>query len=215
MSRNAEAVLPFAGEDRRFRFGIAEHRRLQETLDCGVSEIVSALHGYVSARRVGASLADIVGAGLLGRIRPDEIRELIFQGLVGGGMEPGAAGALCKRWVLDRPPLENAETAYAVGIAALAGASDEEAGAPEGEPMGGSAPLPRGKLRFGRGGFYDLGARAGFTPQAVDAMSLWQFQAAIGGFAAFHGAGSDRLNEEDAAWLGELVLTGDSAASIH
>ncbi len=32
-------------------------------------------------------------------------------------------------------------------------------------------------------------------------MSLWQFQAAIGGFAAFHGGDKDVLEKEDAERL--------------
>ncbi len=144
MSRNGDIALELGGEERTFRFGVAEHRRLQEALDCGVSEIVQDLHPYVSASQAGASIGDILTARVLGRIRVDHIREVLFQGLVGGGLKTDDASRLCRTWVLDRPILEAAPVAYAVGIAALVGVPDEEAASP-GEPEGGQPPSPEEK----------------------------------------------------------------------
>jgi hypothetical protein len=37
-------------------------------------------------------------------------------------------------------------------------------------------------------------------------MSLWEFGAAVGGFAKFHGHKSDKLDDEAAADLAEFLL---------
>lgn len=47
----------------------------------------------------------------------------------------------------------------------------------------------------------------GFSPQQVDAMSMWQFMAAVEGYAAAHnpkkpGSLSESDKDELAAWLG-------------
>jgi hypothetical protein len=126
MSRDGSITYPLGGEDRLFRFGLAEHRRVQEELDMGVSLIVQNLHGYVTASRK-ATLSAILAAGLVGDIRKDQIRAVLFNGLIGGGLSPNAAGELCATWVDARPVLELAPAAYAVGLAALVGAEDEDA----------------------------------------------------------------------------------------
>jgi hypothetical protein len=101
MSRNGDIVQSLGGEERTFRFGLAEHRRLQEKLGVGLSLIVQALHPYVTALQArdanGApvfSLDQIILTKLLGDIRPEHIREVLFQGLWGGGMSPEEAAAL-------------------------------------------------------------------------------------------------------------------------
>lgn len=134
MSRDGSISLPLGGDEHRFRFGIAEHERVQEKLDMGVSLIVQNLHPYVSAVRAGLPLGRVLDAGMLGDVRREQIRAVILNGLVGGGMEPNDAGRLVKMWVDNRPLLEPAPLAYAIGIAALVGAEDEDAaGEPKGE----------------------------------------------------------------------------------
>jgi hypothetical protein len=135
MSRNGDIVQSLGGEERTFRFGLAEHRRLQEKLGVGLSLIVQALHPYVTALQArdanGApvfSLDQIILTKLLGDIRPEHIREVLFQGLWGGGMSPEEAAVLCRDCV--EPPrgiLHTAPIAYAVAIAALLGPDDEDA----------------------------------------------------------------------------------------
>jgi hypothetical protein len=157
MSRAAEITLEFAGEERFFRFRIGEHRRLQDALDVGVSEIVQSLHPYVQASREKMGIGQILALGLLGAVRVQHIHQVIFQGLIGGGMTPVDAGRLCQAWVLERPVLENAAVAYFIGIAALIGTEDEK---PAGEPAGEGAPPSSPKARSGSG-------KTGSTPSAA------------------------------------------------
>jgi hypothetical protein len=139
MSRNGDTIQSLGGEERPFRFGLAEHRRLQEKLNVGVSLIVQNLHPFVTALGAGLSLDQIILHKLLGDIRIEQIGQVIFEGLVGGGMSPVEAGVLRRDWVDQRPVLESATIAYAIGLAALVGAEDEPAA---GESKGAEAVPP-------------------------------------------------------------------------
>lgn len=139
MSRNGDTVQSLGGEDRLFRFGLAEHRRLQEKLNVGVSLIVQSLHPFVTALAAGLSLDQIILHKLLGDIRIEQVGQVIFEGLVGGGMSPAEAGVLRRDWVDQRPLLESVTIAYTVGLAALVGAEDEPAA---GESKGGVSEPP-------------------------------------------------------------------------
>src|SRR4051812_21056295 len=122
MSRNGDIVQSLGGEERVFRFGLAEHEGLQEKLGVGVSLIVQNLHPFCSAVAAGLTLGQTLNHKLLGDVRPEQVRELLFRGLVGGGMSPEVAGKLCREWVEPpRPLIHTAPIAYAVGIAALMG----------------------------------------------------------------------------------------------
>lgn len=145
MSRNGDIVLSLGGEERTFRFGLAEHRRLQEKLGVGLSAIVQALHPFASAVNGGLSLGQTLDHRLLGDLRPDHIREVFFQGLVGGGLSPEVAGVICRDWVEPpRPLIHTAPIAYTIGIAALVGAEDEDAaGNPAGAEAGSPSPTAK------------------------------------------------------------------------
>lgn len=133
MSRDGSIMLMLGGEDRLFRFGLAEHERLQEALDMGVSLIVQNLHPYAASTRAGLPIARVLDAGVLGNVRLDQIKAVILNGLIGGGMTPNDAAKVVAAWVDNRPVLENALTAYTIGLAALIGPEDEDAA---GELMG-------------------------------------------------------------------------------
>jgi hypothetical protein len=139
MSRNGDTVQSLGGEERAFRFSLAEHERLQEKLGMGVSLIVQNLHPFVTATMAGLSLDRIILNRLLGDLRMEQIAGVIFEGLVGGGMSPVEAAKLRQTWVYDRPLIETAPIAYAVGLAALIGPEDEDSA---GEPKGGEAEPP-------------------------------------------------------------------------
>lgn len=141
MSRNGDTLQSLGGEKRQFRFGLAEHRRLQEALHdkLGLSLIVQNLHPFALALAAELSLREILTARMLGDIRIEQVREVIFQGLIGGGMSPQEAGRVCFEWVDSRPLTETAPVAYAVGMAALIGPPDEDA---VGEQQGGEAAPP-------------------------------------------------------------------------
>lgn len=113
MSRSAEISLAFGGEDRLFRLPLGRLRALQEKTDCGPMELL---------RRF-----------LAGEWRVDDLRETIFQGLVGGGMGQGEATTLLKASFDDLPLQPFVTVAQAIVMAAVVGAEDEDLGEPEGE----------------------------------------------------------------------------------
>lgn len=46
----------------------------------------------------------------------------------------------------------------------------------------------------------------GFTPQQIDAMSLWQFQSAVNGYADAHDPDGDKgLDQEELNELSQLI----------
>lgn len=117
MSRTAEIVLAFGGEDRTFRLNIGRLRALQEKTDAGPQELLSRL--------------------LQGTWRVDDLRETLLQGLIGGGSSSADATRLLKSDFDDLPFGQFVQTAQAVLAATLVGAPDEEdetSGEPLGEP---------------------------------------------------------------------------------
>ncbi len=118
MSRTAEVVLAFGGEDRAFRLNIGRLRALQEKVDAGPMELI---------QRFAA-----------GTWRVDDIRETLLQGLVGGGMSSADATRLMKTDFDDLPFQQFVQVAQVVLLATLMGApdeaEDEESGEPTGEP---------------------------------------------------------------------------------
>lgn len=98
-SRHAEIGLEFGGEDRRFRLALGELRELQEKTDAGPAHLLQRLTD--------------------GTWRVDDIRETLRLGLIGGGMTPSEALALCRRYVDDRPLLESLPLARAVLLVVL------------------------------------------------------------------------------------------------
>lgn len=138
MSRSGLIPWPLGGVERWFCLDLAAEDRIQEDTDMGVSLIVQDLHGFVTAQRAGVAVGDILNAGLIGDIRKKRVRSILLHGLIGGGATPNEAAAICGTWVDPRPVLEIAPAAYAVGIACLVGAGDEDA---TGESKGEGARL--------------------------------------------------------------------------
>lgn len=113
MSRSAEVTLAFAGEDRQFRLPIGRLRALQEKCDCGPMEMLTRFAG--------------------GTWRVDDLRESIYQGLIGGGMEAHEAARLLKTDFDDLPLQQFVPICQAIVMAAVVGAPDEDAGEFQGE----------------------------------------------------------------------------------
>lgn len=152
MSRAGDIELDFAGETRRFRIAIGEIRKIQEKCDAGPGEIAQRLAPFLAyaaaraeARARGVEPPSLMAALMtsgVGNWRVDDVREPILQGLIGAGMEPGPATRLVRGWVEERPLAESIPIAFAVMMAAIAGAEDEQpAGEPQGE-AGASRPSP-------------------------------------------------------------------------
>lgn len=133
MSRSGEVILPWGDADRTFRLGIREWEKVQEKCDAGPAEILARLAPAFSALQQGLTFDQIVSMGYLGRWRVHDVREPLYRGLIGGGMDPTAAGKVIRELVDERPLLEPMAVAYQVVLASITGAQDEPAGEPAGE----------------------------------------------------------------------------------
>jgi len=116
MSADGSIELAWAGEDRRFRIGIGEFRSLQES---------------VNARRVLISAPLVGPAALLQMLRtndawPDDVRDVLKAGLVGGGVTLTEATKLLIRQFDGKPVLEHTKTAFLILLAGLVGVPDDE-----------------------------------------------------------------------------------------
>ncbi|KAB2781265.1 gene transfer agent family protein [Brucella anthropi] len=111
MSRDASITLDFADGTYKFRLAWGQLAELQENCDAGPYVILERLQNR--------------------SWRLNDIRENIRLGLIGGGMDPMSALKLVKRYVEDRPLLENVKLAQAVLTVALIGAPEEEVGEPK------------------------------------------------------------------------------------
>jgi hypothetical protein len=136
MSRGGEVTRLWGDTERTFRLGIGEWRKVQETCDAGPAEIAARLAAWASARRrlPNANFLDLLASGGLGGWRVDDIREPLFRGLIGGGMDPTSAGRLLRDLHDERPLMENVDLALEVVLASLIGPTDEPVGEPAGEP---------------------------------------------------------------------------------
>lgn len=130
-----------------------------------------------------------------------DIFETCRIGLIGGGMKPKDAHVLCKRYVMDVPPLDNLNLAKMILIAALHGAPEEDrAGSNKDD---GKAVQEDVKLKSRD--YYGAGAIMGYTPQEVDEMSMHQAKAAFDGYSNHHSAANGRMTEDEKSELFEMV----------
>lgn len=114
MSRHGDVVAPFGTEERTFRLGIGELRKIEETCDAGAPELLMRLAPLVRGLQGGLTFAQLLEAGLLGRWRIDDVRAVILQGLIGGGMEPTLAGVLVRAEFDDKLSLAHAPLAFLI-----------------------------------------------------------------------------------------------------
>lgn len=135
MSRAGEITLEFGGEERVFRLALGQWRKVQEKCDAGPAELLARLAPMFAARRQQLNMAQIMGNGLLGTWRVDDVREVILQGLLGGDTPGPKALELVKDWVDERPIFESVEIAYQVVLASVFGVEDEK-------PVGESQAAP-------------------------------------------------------------------------
>ena len=100
--------LDWADGHHAFRLAIAQLRELQDKTGVGPA----ALFDRLASRQW----------------RVDDLRETIRLGLIGGGMDPLDALALVRRYVDDRPLMENVLIAWRILSAALIGPEDDQPG---------------------------------------------------------------------------------------
>ncbi len=116
MSADGSIELAWAGEGRRFRVAIGEFRSLQES---------------VNGRRVLINAEPIGPSALLHLLRtnnawPDDVRDVLKAGLIGGGQTYPEAQKLLVRHFDGKPLLEHMKTAFLVLLAALVGVPEDE-----------------------------------------------------------------------------------------
>jgi Phage tail tube protein, GTA-gp10 len=114
MSADGGIELFWGDMEHRFRMAIGEFRELQEKVN-------------LRRIRIGAPLVgpmDLVRQLQANNAWPDDVRDVIRLGLVGGGMEPAAAHRLLVTYFddVDRyPPLSNMKPAFMILLAGLTG----------------------------------------------------------------------------------------------
>lgn len=134
MSRSGEITLPWGDAERTFRLGIAEWEKVQEKCDAGPPEILNRLAPLFAATEAGLSLEKALSGGYAGTWRIHDVRETLYQGLIGGGHKPTAAGAIVRKLFDEGDLIEGVCLAYRVVMASIIGAPDEPApGEGEGE----------------------------------------------------------------------------------
>jgi hypothetical protein len=131
VSRGGEITRPFGLEERLFRLGIGDWKKIQEEIDAGPFELFGRLGAAMRAMAQG--LASIEGLMLAAtcKLGPADARLVCYHGLIGGGMPANDAGRLVREVIGDLPGAQ-IDTAHAVVLASLLGAKDE----PPGEPAG-------------------------------------------------------------------------------
>lgn len=139
MSGTGESVADFAGEERAFRVRLGEIRRIEAKCGTGVGEVGRRLsHALLIVRQIGSgSMVEALSAGL--DIHADDVREVIYQGLLGGGMPSGDATTLVRREIDDRG-LRGLLDNVGVALLALVGANETPEGSTVGEPQAGDSP---------------------------------------------------------------------------
>lgn len=106
MSRAADVTLRFADEDRVFRLPIGRWRAIQERCDAGPMELL---------RRYGD-----------GTWRVDDLREVLLQGLIGGGEPQATASKLMEQFFDGLALAQFVVMAQAIVMASVIGAPDED-----------------------------------------------------------------------------------------
>lgn len=94
--------------------------------------------------KCGSPFTEVFRRLMAGAYSINDVRETVRLGLIGGGMEPGKALALVRRYVDARPKAESQKAAQAVLGATLFGFEDAPLGKAEAAPESpsGSTPPP-------------------------------------------------------------------------
>lgn len=100
MSGTGEIREHFAGEEHEFRVRLGEIRRIEDKCGTGIGIVASRLARMASALSVAPDLSAALAFGV--ELHADDVREPIYQGLLGGGMKSGDASRLLKREIDDR-----------------------------------------------------------------------------------------------------------------
>ena len=119
MTHDGAITLGWADGEYRFRLAWAQLQALQAACDAGPGHVLERLQDN--------------------RWRIDDVEQVLFQGLLGGGAEPATVRRLIKTYVHEQPLAENIMIAQAVLTAALVGPPDDEPDMP-GKPPAATQP---------------------------------------------------------------------------
>jgi hypothetical protein len=125
MSRHGDISLPFGTEERVFRLGIGELRKIEERCNAGAPELMTRLAPLVRAVQGKLTFSQILAAGMLGSWRIDDVREPILQGLIGGGMGATEAGLLVRSELDSKLSIHFAPIAFLILEAAFHGPEED------------------------------------------------------------------------------------------
>lgn len=129
MSRDGSITLEWGPEEYTFRLGLAGWRKVQERCDAGPGEIYRRLIMVATVLQKAETLGVAAAMGAIGDWRIDDVREVILQGLVGGGLSEIQAAVLVRERVdLNVDFKVNLALAYGIVRAALGDVPDEPAG---------------------------------------------------------------------------------------
>lgn len=121
--RPGTLLVAWAGADRAFRLGIGQWRAIQARCDAGPEVILARLTPVAQAISSGLKVSEAAQVGMAGGFRVDDMREVIFQGLIGGenpDCGPVEAANLVREFVDDRLDFRvNLALAYAIVKASL------------------------------------------------------------------------------------------------
>lgn len=116
MSADGSIELEWAEETRKFRIAIGGFRDVQES---------------INSRRVAIGAEPVGPSAILSALRtnnawPDDVRDILKAGLVGGGLAYDKAQRLLVKNFDNKPLLAHTKTAFLVLLAALVGVPDDE-----------------------------------------------------------------------------------------
>jgi len=117
MSSDGGIALFWGDGEQTFRLGIGQFRELQEKINLRRLAIGAPIVGPMA----------LVNALRANDAWPDDIRDVLRLGLVGGGKTPAEAHRLLAHYFDAVPPLENMRPAFVVLMAGLAGAPGDDA----------------------------------------------------------------------------------------
>lgn len=115
MSADGSLDLVWGDGPQRFKFGIGQFRELQDNVNRRRLAIGGPMVGPMS----------LANALRTNDAWPDDIRDVLRLGLIGGGMKPAEAHRLMTHYFDPIPPMENMRPAFVVLIAGLVGAPGE------------------------------------------------------------------------------------------
>lgn len=109
MAINGEVELTWGDADYKFNIAkVGQILELEEKCGCGIAEVFGRIRDS--------------------KWRINDLRETIRLGLIGAGTDPSKALILVKRYVDDRPLIENVQFAMVILMAALVGVKGDDVG---------------------------------------------------------------------------------------